>query len=291
EDRLCALDILQMAGLINYFGRVPENDNIMIRPILLKKENTKLALYGLSNVRDERLYRSFKQGNVRFMRPDLDPDSWFNIMLLIKSTNEVISASHTETGYLPESFIPNFFDLVLWGHEHECLIDPVYNPQQNFYVIQPGSSVATSFCPGEVVSKHIAILSIIEKSFTMEKIRLKSVRPFIMKDISLCDNTAIKPNTNNKSMVTTFLIEKVQEAIEEALNEWRSFQEPYYIKEPPLPLIRLKVEYSLEYQVENPQRFSNRFVGKVANPNDIIKFHMKKNIRKYLLINIMSFRI
>ncbi|KAG5438529.1 hypothetical protein PCANB_002633 [Pneumocystis canis] len=275
EDRLCALDILQMAGFINYFGRVPENDNIMIRPILLKKGDTKLALYGLSNVRDERLYRSFKQGNVRFMRPDLDPDSWFNIMTVHQN-----HTSHTETGYLPESFIPDFFDLVLWGHEHECIIDPVYNPQQNFYVIQPGSSVVTSFCPGEAVSKHIAILSITEKSFTMEKIRLKSVRPFIMKDISLYENTAIKPNTNNKSMV--------QEAIEEALNEWKSFQEPYYVKEPPLPLIRLKVEYSLEYQVENPQRFSNRFVGKVANPNDIVKFYMKKNTRNKTVKSLQS---
>ncbi|KAG4305225.1 hypothetical protein PORY_001395 [Pneumocystis oryctolagi] len=270
EDRLCALDIIQMAGLINYFGQVPENDNIIVRPILMKKGNTKLALYGLSNVRDERLYRSFKQGNVRFMRPDVDPNSWFNVIAVHQN-----HTSHTETGYLPENFIPNFFDLVLWGHEHECVIDPVYNPQQNFYVVQPGSSVATSLCPGEAVSKHIAIFSISEKSFSMEKIRLKSVRPFIMKDISLCENTTIKPNTNNKSIVTTFLIEKVQEAIEEALNEWRSFQESCY-KEPPLPLIRLKVEYSLEYQVENPQRFSNRFVGKVANPNDIVKFYMKK---------------
>ncbi|CCJ31084.1 unnamed protein product, partial [Pneumocystis jirovecii] len=274
EDRLCALDILQMAGLMNYFGQVPENDNIIIRPILIKKGDTKFALYGLSNIRDERLYRSFKQGNVRFMRPDVDPDSWFNVIVVHQN-----HTSHTEKGYLPENFIPDFFDLVLWGHEHECIIDPIYNPQQNFYVVQPGSSVATSLCPGEAVSKHVAIFSITKKSFSMQKIRLKSVRPFIMKDISLYENTAIKPNTNNKSMVTAFLIEKVQEAIEEALNEWKSYQEPYYKEEPPLPLIRLKVEYSLEYQVENPQRFSNRFVGKVANPNDIVKFYMKKNTR------------
>ncbi|KAG5519431.1 hypothetical protein PMAC_002058 [Pneumocystis sp. 'macacae'] len=283
EDRLCALDILQMSGLINYFGQVPENDNITVRPILIKKGNTKFALYGLSNIRDERLYRSFKQGNVRFMRPDVDPDSWFNVIVVHQN-----HTSHTETGYLPENFIPDFFDLVLWGHEHECIIDPVYNPQQNFYVVQPGSSVATSLCPGEAVSKHIAIFSIIKKSFSMEKIRLKTVRPFIMKDISLYENIAIKPNTNNKSIVTAFLIEKVQEAIEEALNEWKSFQEPYYKEDPPLPLIRLKVEYSLEYQVENPQRFSNRFVGKVANPNDIVKFYMRKNTRNKAIKSLQS---
>ena len=43
--------------------------------------------------------------------------------------------------------------MVIWGHEHECLIDPVYNAEQGFYVVQPGSSVATSLCEGEAEPK------------------------------------------------------------------------------------------------------------------------------------------
>ena len=57
------------------------------------------------------------------------------------------------TAYLPENFLHSFFDMVIWGHEHECLIDPVYNAEQGFYVVQPGSSVATSLCEGEAVPK------------------------------------------------------------------------------------------------------------------------------------------
>jgi len=49
--------------------------------------------------------------------------------------------------------------MVIWGHEHECLIDPVYNAEQGFYVVQPGSSVATSLSQGETVPKYLRPLS------------------------------------------------------------------------------------------------------------------------------------
>ena len=77
---MCALDILQASGLVNYFGRVPDNENIVVTPLLLKKGQTRLALYGLSNVRDERLYRSFKQGKIKFKRPIESQDEWFNLI-------------------------------------------------------------------------------------------------------------------------------------------------------------------------------------------------------------------
>lgn len=31
-----------------------------------------------------------------------------------------------------------------------------------------------------------------------------------------------------------------------------------------------------QFEIENPQRFSNRFVGKVANVNDVVQFYRKK---------------
>lgn len=79
DGRISALDVLQIAGLLNYYGRVPENDDICVTPVLLQKGDTKLALYGMSNCRDERLFRSFKQHQVRFMRPTLFQDEWFNL--------------------------------------------------------------------------------------------------------------------------------------------------------------------------------------------------------------------
>lgn len=71
-------------------------------------------------------------------------------------------AKHSATNYIPTSFIPEFFDLVVWGHEHECLIEPEYVSQgvvdehgeeRGVYISQPGSSVATSLAEGETGRK------------------------------------------------------------------------------------------------------------------------------------------
>ena len=56
---LCSLDLLHSAGLVNYFGKAVSLDKIQISPLLLQKGSTKLALYGLGSVRDERLHRMF----------------------------------------------------------------------------------------------------------------------------------------------------------------------------------------------------------------------------------------
>lgn len=196
------------------------------------------------------------------------------------------SFAHTETSYLPENFLPEFLDLVVWGHEHECLIDPRYNPEMNFHVMQPGSSVATSLMPGEAVAKHVAILSVTGKDFKVQPIRLKTVRPFIMKEIILSEEKEAKKLAkmkDSRTLLTQYLVGVVEHLIQRAKDEWLEAQEEGdYEDEPevPLPLIRLRVEYSTpnggNFDCENPQRFSNRFVGKVANVNDVIQFYRKK---------------
>lgn len=47
---LCALDVLSVAGLVNYFGKSPSLEDVKISPVLLKKGRTKLALYGLGKL-------------------------------------------------------------------------------------------------------------------------------------------------------------------------------------------------------------------------------------------------
>ncbi len=283
DGHFCSLDLLQVSGLLNYFGRTPESDNIAVKPVLLQKGQTKLALYGMSNVRDERLFRTFRDGNVKFFRPKVQQSDWFNIMAVHQNHH-----AHSETGYLPENFLPEFLDLVVWGHEHECLIDPRYNPETFFHVMQPGSSIATSLVPGEAVAKHVAIVNVTGKEFTVEKHRIKSVRPFLSKEITLATDKRFKgleKQKENKHDITIELMEIVNEMIQEAKAEWLAVQaeddeEELAGQETPLPLIRLKVEYTApeggRYDCENPQRFSNRFVGKVANVNDVVYFYRKK---------------
>jgi double-strand break repair protein MRE11 len=69
-----------MSGLLNYYGKMSEADKIDVKPILLQKGHTKLALYGMSNVRDERLFRTFKLQNVTFYQPGVQTGDWFNLM-------------------------------------------------------------------------------------------------------------------------------------------------------------------------------------------------------------------
>lgn len=283
DGNLCSLDLLQACGLLNYYGRVAEADNIEARPILLQKGETKLALFGLSNVRDERMFRTFRDHKVKWFRPNAESGEWFNLLAVHQNHH-----AHTATSYLPENVLPDWMNLVVWGHEHECLIDPTKNPETGFHVMQPGSSVATSLVPGEAVQKHVAIVSVTGKDFKTEKIPLKSVRPFVTREIILNQDKRFKgldKKKDNRQEVTRRLMEVVEEMIEEANTEWESIQtDQEALDERPLPLIRLKVEYTAPegglFECENPQRFSNRFVGKVANTNDVVYFYRKKTVQR-----------
>ncbi|KEF54022.1 double-strand break repair protein MRE11 [Exophiala aquamarina CBS 119918] len=284
QGHFAALDLLSVSGLINYYGKTPQSDNFSVKPVLIQKGRTKLALYGLSNVRDERLYRTFRDGNVVFHRPSTQMKDWYNLICVHQNHH-----AHTETSYLPENFLPDFLDLVIWGHEHECIINPQLNPEMNFQVIQPGSSVATSLIPGEAVPKHVALISITGREMHSEPIRLKTVRPFVYKDIALgADKMAVKlaEKDNHRTKLTQHLIKIVEGMIEQAKAEWLEAQDEPVEEgdEPlqcPLPLIRLRVETTSadgqsKFDVENPQRFSNRFIDKVANTSDVIQFHVRK---------------
>lgn len=63
-------------------------------------------------------------------------DECFNIFVLHQNR-----AKHSDYSFVPEESLPNFLDFVLWGHEHECRIDPEQSAKKNFRVCQPGASV------------------------------------------------------------------------------------------------------------------------------------------------------
>lgn len=260
------LDMLACTGLMNYFGRVLDHEDIEVVPLIFQQDGTNVAVYGLSNVRDERLHRAFRDNRVNFVTPP-DVDSYYNILMVHQNRS-----AHTETNYLPESFLPTFIDTVIWGHEHECLIDPQINPTMGFQVIQPGSSVATSLCEGEQVPKHVAILDIQGKECSIEKLPLKTVRPFAMSTVAIRDS-GIAPSSKCMDEVVAWMEQQVEQLIEQALSDWR-IRNPD-ATETPLPLVRLRVDYT-GFPVENPTRFSNRFAGRIANANDVVQYTKKK---------------
>uniref|UniRef100_A0A673HE65 Double-strand break repair protein MRE11 n=1 Tax=Sinocyclocheilus rhinocerous TaxID=307959 RepID=A0A673HE65_9TELE len=275
-DGLCAIDLLSCAGLINHFGRSRSVEKLEISPVLLQKGNTRIALYGIGSVPDERLYRMFINNQVTMLRPREDEDGWFNLFVIHQNRSK-----HGATNYIPEQFLDDFLDLVVWGHEHECKIAPVRNEQQLFYVTQPGSSVITSLSPGEAVKKHIGLLRVKGKKMNLQKIPLQTIRQFFIQDVTLSEHPDLfRPEQPNVMLkVMAFCQEKVEEMLEEA--ERQRLGNPLT---PEKPLIRLRVDYSGGFEVFNTMRFSQKFVDQVANPKDILHFirhrESKDNIKE-----------
>lgn len=269
EGNLSAMDILHVSNLVNYFGKVNDIEKMELSPLLLQKGATKLALYGLGSCRDERLHRTFRRGNVKFLRPNEEESGWFNILVLHQNR-----ARHGATNHIPPSFIPDFFDLVIWGHEHECLIEPEFVPtggvaedgeDKGLFISQPGSSIATSLSEGEQKPKHCGLLCIKgDCSFKMEPIKLTTVRPFIMDAVCLAD-TGIHPQDDKE--VESYLRKKVEDLIVRAKGDSSSKK---------LPLVRLKVDYHGGYSTFSLARFGQKFMDKVANPNNILLWQCKR---------------
>ncbi|CAO3639963.1 unnamed protein product [Mucor hiemalis] len=263
---LCALNLLSVSGMMNYFGSSSSIEDVVIHPILMQKGRAKLALYGLGNIREERLHRQWRSGRVKFMRPEDDGtvDSWthcFNMFVFHQNR-----ARHGPTSHIPEEFLDGFLDLVFWGHEHECRIHP--EQYQNFSITQPGSSVATSLTLGESEPKHVGILTIEEGNiFDIEKIKLKTIRPLQFTSVVLSQVETITP-TNVKS-IQTYLEGVVESLIERAKVDWES-ENPSI--EMPIPLVRIRVDYSGGYETFNTQQFGQKFIKRVANPKDMLKF-------------------
>lgn len=183
---------------------------------------------------------------------------WFNILVLHQNR---VKANPKNA--INEHFLPRFLDFIVWGHEHECLVDPLEVPGMGFHITQPGSSVATSLIDGESKPKHVLLLEIKGNQYRPTKIPLTSVRPFEYTEIVLKDESDI--DSNDQNSIIEHLDKVVQSLIE------KSSKRAVNKSELKLPLVRLKVDYS-GFMTINPQRFGQKYVGKVANPQDILIF-------------------
>lgn len=174
-------------------------------------------------------------------------------------------------------------DLVIWGHEHEQLLHPEVVADKSYRICQPGSSVATSLCQAETVSKQVGLLSIHGRTYKMEPLPLKTVRPFVMDTLDLTDEADLgNVDLKKRESVQKLLRQKVNELIDQANDEWQQAQdaleEEERMEKRPLPLIRLKVVYAPN-DLGNPIRFGQEFSGKIANPKDVLAYS-KKTVRK-----------
>lgn len=285
SELYAALDLLDIANLVNYIGRQEEVNKVEIAPVLVKKKGTYLALYGLGSMRDERLNRMWQNSNVTFLRPSQhstageNPPEFFNLFALHQNRDKGRGTKNC----VHEAMIPEWMDLVCWGHEHECCIEPHESVVGTFRITQPGSSVATSLVAGEAVTKHIGILDIRGQAFRLRPIPLTQVRTFVVGEISLQEQRNLDPDDPKiEQKVKQLLQEQVELLIHQAKRKRQELQtnakqnsnvialaaeHPLANKmaKPDEVLVRLKVEHS-GFSVLNNQRFGAQFIGQVANP-------------------------
>nr|VZI23564.1 unnamed protein product [Spirometra erinaceieuropaei] len=285
---VCAPDLLHSCGFLNLFGKSSSIETLEVSPLLLRKGSTKLAIYGIGAVREERLHRLFLNDNVTFWRPEDDAEDWFS--LAVVHQNRV---RHGPTGYLPENFLPSFLDLVVWGHEHDCRIEPEWNSSKNFYVTQPGSSVATSLIEGEALPKAVGLLEIHGREFKLTRLPLQTVRPFFFYDLVLEEELADADvnSLNLAQRVEEVCTDRISQAISKAAaataaaisqekqrlkaEEGETQSRPRFLP-PAEPICRLRVDTSGGFESFSTLRFGQKFVGRVANPKDLIKFNRNR---------------
>ncbi|XP_046736595.1 double-strand break repair protein MRE11 isoform X2 [Diprion similis] len=264
-----SLDLLSVTGLVNYFGKWTNLNEIQLAPLLFRKGCTNLALYGLSYIKDQRLSRLMRDGKVHTLRTK-EINDCFNIFVLHQNR-----AKHAENAFVPEEDLPNFFDFVLWGHEHECRIETEQVGKKHYHICQPGSPVATSLCQGEAVPKHAGILKVYKTGFKLQKLKLKTVRPFVFDTLNVDDNNDIKIQSSEK--ISDSIEKYVDNYIENIMMPKAADQLSGDPHQPTLPLLRLRVFYTDEKQKFDTFRLEQKYVDQVANSGEIILLRKKKS--------------
>lgn len=269
-----AIDILSSAGLVNFFGHVENSDDIVVRPILLQKGTTKVAIYGMGNVRDERLHRCFKQHKVRFLKPKSDEEGgWFNILILHQ--NRGVRSNVTKAG-IEESMLKGFdMDLVIWGNEHEQLMGP--QQSEGYEIIQPGSTVLTSLGPSESNPKMYGVLEVRGNGYRLTPYPLQSLRPVVRRTVELW-----KHNLAGRSVdaVERFLRTVAEDLIKEADEQVARIPQDVLDYHPNVrfPLMRISVDdhdpEGAPYPLPNVNRFGQEYLDVVVNADEVLR-HIK----------------
>nr|WPK49564.1 MRE11 [Echiniscus testudo] len=294
---LCELDALHTQRLINYFGKVGDVGNIEIKPVVMEKNGTFLALYGLGSMKDERLYHLLRKGMVKFIRPEafelggvrVAAEDMFSVLLFHQNR---VPRGYSGTNHIPEHMLPEWMDLIVWGHEHDCVPRVVETPYVEELtgritmrrVLQPGSTCSTSLSEAEALPKHVFMLEVVGREWNVEAIKLESVRPFFIQDVDLGRlNLTAPPQpaaaTDKEDAGAAATVKPPVSASEDSNKRGTAVEdalaglvEKYIVlaqelhesqpRTPREPLVRLRVHFGKKDQMLNQKRFGQRFVGR-----------------------------
>merc|ERR1719387_2324424 len=165
-----------------------------------------------------------------------------------------------------ETQLPRFLDLVIWGHEHESIVGAQDNQEAGFYVIQPGSSLPTSLTELEAKPKHVFILEVKGDQFRTEFLPLKKLRPYVFDEVCIADADIARVDDTEAFNYLAAHVERILQRL----------GEPEELEK--LPLVRLRVDVTglPSTNALRNQVFGQKFIGRVANPEDMLILQRNK---------------
>ncbi|KAL7712030.1 Double-strand break repair protein [Entamoeba marina] len=259
------LDIVSTAGLVNYVNKaeeLSEDGHIILNPVLFKKGETGIALYGMSYRKNEEMNRLWLEKKVQISIPD---GRWFKILLMHQDR-----VKHDNLKVFPEALLKPYFDFVVFGHEHECIIE-----EGSPWAIQPGSSFPLSICEFEKAEKFCALLRVNKTIHQVNRLALRRVRQVFLEYNTLPANI----DNSSATKVENYL-ERVAEAFYSNL--------PEAIVKDKAPMAKVIFEHSGLHCTPNLRALSSKFDGPLFNKGDCIKLLSRKKKVKIERVNAME---
>ena len=258
------LHVMSEANLLCYIGTPSgggDTSKRHVQPILIQKGAIQVALYAFGNVRDEKALAEAIKAKTWTFEPPPNPRTTYSVLMLHQNNS---AKPWTRDHSLDHRDLPDYLDLIIWGHEHEPL-RPRKQTHPRAMIYQPGSSVATSICKMEQKAKSVGIITLEGDGTTrrMNRITLQSVRPVLF-------------DTSVSHMDEAVALKIAQKTL-----TWGMWLENHLKKQlspPPnmLPLVRVLIDTAYlpdetRYQL-NRKEVAQRLASCVANVNTVIRF-------------------
>lgn len=202
-----SLDLLEKAGYIKYIGKFVNYENLLIEPFIIKKGKLRIGIYSLGHLKDTMLNYFLREHRIKFVKHDsLD----YKILMIHQNRYRGPKLGCPAKNCFDVSTLPpDFFDLILWGHEHQCYKELIHMTEFNLHVYQPGSSIATSLSKMEAIEKHVGILTFTKERLDLKPIRVNFQRRMIVEEFVLKE--LINESTLNiisEEIIQSYLVTK-----------------------------------------------------------------------------------
>ncbi|EAY09694.1 Ser/Thr protein phosphatase, putative [Trichomonas vaginalis G3] len=265
------IQLLSVSKYLNFFKPVDIKETIELQPIVLKRGTIRVVVYGLGYIFEEKFKEVVMGKKLKLIAPE---EGEFERTYTILMIHQNMSSYDHDIGVMATRLSdaiwsetnPHNVDLVIWGHEHENLIQR--KKYGNIYVTQPGSTVYTQFRKKNAMQRSMAILTISQNPDfdKFEEIKLESPRTFIYDKIEI-DNKGLGFE-NDK-------LNYIKEQIDDKLLEFMD-KDGKTIPKRQRPIMRIDVESTLSPSSLNLRGLVDEYKELVANPTKMFRYVVKK---------------